>query len=229
MERVVVRASLVLLLAAGCFNDPGPPILPRLVCPTQGVILCDGFETGNAEKWNAQPYTAGGGTGTIDETRPHTGKWALDTMAGGGGVAVVQKNIEPAQTTGMLAVRAWVNIAAAAASPGPFIGLYNRQSTQDVYVTIDNGKWTYEGDGETTTPSDVPATLNVWTCVELDYTLQPPSFDLYIDGAHPLGPSASNLQAPAFDLVSVGVENPSSPVHTFTDDVVIATGHIGCD
>jgi len=68
----------------------------------------------------------------------------------------------------------------------------------------------------------------VWTCVELDYTLQPPHVELYIDETRVLD-TAMAEPAPAFPELGFGVARaPQGGFHVFVDDVVIADKHVGC-
>jgi hypothetical protein len=205
-------------------------------CPP-GALQCDDFETGTITAWTKSISGAGSGSTLMIAQAPvHAGRFALDAdvpmQTSSGQSAYVARVTATAQSTGMLATRAYVFAPAAIAAFSGVIQYSFGDHAQYVGVYGDtDGKWDVT-EQSTAGLVDHASTLGTksqqWTCVELDYTFEQPHFVLYIDDTVVLDLDATD-PAPKFSEAGVGVTRaPTGGFHVFADDIVIATSHIGC-
>ena len=253
-----MRACRLLILVVGCGRiDFGAQVDGRvdvlgddasgdrpadafvLACPAFATF-CDDFESGDLAKWTGARLSTGG-TVVVDSARVHTGIDALDaTMppAANGDSAVTCEQFA-AQSTGMLAMREWVNTSTSLALFNSILEFENVVTCTDVeteYIVVgcDNSNdWvaTENSTGGSMDHHGTPcAPSDTWTCVELDYTLgAAPRVQVFVDDtiaidAAPVDPT------PTFDVVTAGVANArAAGFEAYVDDVVVAHQHIGCE
>jgi hypothetical protein len=199
------------------------------------AFFCDGFETGDYSRWPAK-YVGSGGTLMVQTAIMHTGRYALlGSMPVGSMVGNSANVIENhAQSTGLLAVRAWVY------QPQPLNGfdevllVYN--TTNNHYLLVsgnassiwDVSESSQAGLHDYTSTTVVP--VDTWLCVELDYTFVAgaPGIDLYVDDTEVLSATGVDT-APSFNDEDLGVAHTdANGSTTIIDDVAFATQHIGC-
>ena len=220
---------LAIVLCSGCdyvlhLSHVDPPDA-ALACPTD-AILCDDFESGGVAKWTGQ--TESHATVVVDNAAAHSGMYGLDItgMASAGAEGDVYLTIAP-MTTGVLAVRAWINVSQpltafdSVMTLGPDFGTHLEVSSDVNLWRVIDGAADYDSD--VTTPA-----LGTWTCVEVDYDYDTPSVAVFVGSATAISSTVS-APGPAFARVAVGLTfGQAAGAALFVDDVVIATSHIGC-
>lgn len=220
-----------------CLAEP-PPVDARsdtIDAPAGACagVQCDGFESGNLGSWTVSRSDSALSV-LVTTERVHSGTHALDAsipaqMSSGASAYVARRSA--AQTTGFLATRAWFNAPQAITD---FAGVL-RFGNSEVYAIVtgnSNAKWTVterSTAGLLDHASTVATVPNRWTCIELDYTFSPPRIQLYVDDALVVDLPAAD-PAPSFGEVGVGVTRaPTAGFRVFSDDVVIADHHVGCN
>ncbi len=240
---------LGLLVLTGCGridfdarSDSGPvnDTTTTVSCPAFAVF-CDDFETGDLSRWT-RIATFGQGSAIVGSTRVRGGRFALESTvlasATPDGTQAPALTIQ-ARTSGILAVRAWLN------SPEPLINFdlvlsfVHQSSPQYVSLGGDgNGHWTSTEDGSPAgltnhmTSNADDAIIDHWTCVELVYAFLSGTaahIQAFADNSLVLDADAVD-PTPIFDDVLVGIPRADKGgYHVFVDDVVVADQRIGCD
>jgi hypothetical protein len=204
-------------------------------CPSFATF-CDGFETGDTSRWTRTTVDTGG-TLDVQTTTVHSGNYALSTAMASGAMAGNDTVVDltfAEQTTGMLAVRAWIY------QP---VELDNYACVIELYNTLDGGYVLVGGDptgdwdvGENSSAglhnftSSTTVAQDQWLCVELDYTFVAgsPAIEVFVDDVSIVDVVGYN-PSPGFDLASLGVARTDGPATaTFVDDVAFAQQHLGC-
>lgn len=214
--------------------DPDrPPIdaAPATGCPTF-ALQCDDFEGAGLADWRIRISDPAGSVGVSDEIA-FSGTRSVDTLVRermlSGASAYVARDVDA--RTGVLAMRAWVF------APGPVVDfsgvvIFERDGGYALVSGDNDQRWTVteqSSAGLFDHHSTVAAVPNRWTCVELNYQLEPRRIQLFVDGAMIID-TTPNDPAPTFALAGAGVtRSPAPGFRLFVDDVVVATQHIGCD
>jgi hypothetical protein len=205
------------------------------VCPGFALV-CDDFETGNFNKWSS---VAADLEGTIDvtSTRVHAGTRSLEvTMPSQLNDAQRALVLSvPVQTTGTLAIKAWVNFPIALDRFNLIVVLRNPTTPQyatlggnnmmpPVWVVNDNSA----GGVLTDHNGTASAPTNIWVCVEYVFDFGARRVRAYVDGTTVVD-TLVNDPAPAYGEIAIGVPRADAGgFHVFMDDIVIARQRIGC-
>jgi hypothetical protein len=210
-------------------SDAASPVCPAF------ALLCDDFESGTAAKWSGVSLSTLA-SGTVSTTRSRSGEFAFDAnvpMNTGIEFSTVYLRILPAQTTGVIAIREWVYATAPFGSFDMVVGLFNNAADKYFVFGCDNSdNWTATERSTTTGTDDhlgsLPCAANVWTCVEMVYSLDARHATLYVNDNAVLDVAVLD-PAPQFDDIELGaLRADSAGFRIFVDDAVIATQRIGC-
>jgi hypothetical protein len=210
-------------------SDGANPLCPAF------ALLCDDFESGTAAKWSGVSLSPLA-SGTVSTTRSHSGQFAFDAnVPSNTGIefSTVYLKIIPAQTTGVIAIREWIYATAPFGSFDMVVGLFNNPADKYFVFGCDNSdNWTATERSTTTGTDDhlgtLPCAPNVWTCVEMVYSLDARHATLYVNDAAVLDVAVLD-PAPQFDDIELGaLRADSAGFRIFVDDAVIATQRIGC-
>lgn len=221
----------------GATSDAAAPDPPVTGCPTF-ALFCDDFELGNLGRWSGT-VTRESGTVEVVGTRARSGSFALHSTVDADpseiGAANPFLRIAP-QTTGVIAVRQWINLASPLSGFSLVSMLVDDPATNYLAVGGDNsGNWvsTEESDAgqfDHRTTVETPGN-DVWTCVELVFTFPGAGtgrVQIFVDDAEILDVESMD-PAPEFEEVHVGItRGDEAGFRAFTDDVVIASQRIGC-
>ncbi len=207
-------------------------------CPPFAT-LCDDFESGGLAKWTGSDVSPGA-EAIVDQSTAHSGVYGLDAtvpVEPSDGALATAALVTLPQSTGMLAVREWIELSAPLVDYESVIIIYSSSPTHYAIVGGDNNSLWNAGEdspsgGLVDHPSSLPVpALGVWTCVELDYTFPSTGsaqIQVFVGDAKIVDVLAADA-APVYDHVEVGVARANMPgYHLSTDDVVIAPQHIGC-
>lgn len=244
-------AALCAIVLAGCrINFDAAPLDARddaevtegdgpavADCPSF-ALFCDDFEAGDLGRWS-RTLLQGPASAVVSATRVHGGSFALETRvdpaAMDGGNAAPAITFSP-QSTGVLAVRQWLNLDAVLRDFNIVVELRNTATNEYVALGGNNSaNWVSTEDPGTgavdhQTGVATPG-LDVWTCVELVYVFTPPSMprvELYVNDTMVLDDASAYLTQ-ELDEVRVGIARADmTGFSLFTDDVVIADQRIGC-
>jgi hypothetical protein len=202
-------------------------------CPTFATF-CDGFETGDTSRWSNTTVSSGGSL-DVETTIVHSGRYALRATMPAGAVSGVSATVNetfPSQSTGEVAVRAWIYQPQALINNDGVLELCNTADEENMQIGGDSsGQWVVSEQG--TSPNAYDSTTAVaqgtWLCVELDFVFDPtaPTAALYVGDAAVLGAAIDPVSA--LDRALFGVARADSAGSTtIVDDVVLASQHIGC-
>jgi len=203
--------------------------MPAPTCPG---FFCDDFESGNTSRWTTTNVTATA-TLVVQTATVHTGTFALDSnvpaIQNGSIAAVIERF--PAKSTGTLAVRAWFYLPQPLIHFDSVITLFGAPNHLATVDADDTQHWTVteNGTGSADHQSSAVAVQNTWVCVELDYTFAPPMITLYLGDVPIINVPAVDAGA-AYSEARVGVSRADAAgSRALTDDVVLATQHVGCN
>jgi hypothetical protein len=202
------------------------------VAPTCPGFFCDDFESGDTSRWSGTSVTPTA-TLVVQTATVHRGMHALDgnvpAIADGSIAAVVEHF--PAKSSGMIAARGWFYL------PQPLIhfdSVITVFGAPNHYITVDaddTQNWTVTENGTASADhhSAAIAMQNAWVCVEVNYTFAPATITLYL-GDVPIIDVPAVDTGPAYTEARVGVSRADAAgAHALTDDVVLATQHVGCN
>lgn len=207
-------------------------------CPAD-AIFCDGFESGDISAWTGNIRSTGG-TLVVEQSVTHSGAYALDAKMpaqSDGAASEVYFNFASI-SSGMLAARAWIY------QPQPLI---NYDSVMDLssmdmasfqYVSLcgANQQWVAVEEPNLANFQTVDYVSSTaipdatWICVEANYTFGAPShIALYVDDMLAVEHDASDASPHFATLHAAVARADAAGSETIIDDVVLATGHIGCN
>jgi len=229
-------ARALYLLIAGCgrlsFDPPGSGDGPIAGC-VGSALLCDDFEGGDFARWSDTDLN--GGTVAVNTARPRAGSYSFEAfvMSATSGGRAAARLLVSGPSTGVLAVRLWLNMPQPLVDFDHVIGLANR--TEDAYVLVGGDferHWVVTestpatGLTDHTSSVETPG-LDTWTCVELVYDLDARRIGVFV--AEALVLDMASVVAGALEIVHVGIVRADpAGVRVFVDDVVIARSRIGC-
>jgi hypothetical protein len=197
-------------------------------------LACDDFESGDLSAW-AINRSQSGLTVVLSTAQAHSGTQSVETLVppltvSGQSAYVFRTSPPPLQ--GVMAARAFV-LAPQPIADFSGVMIFRNAASYAILTGDSTRRWTVTE--QTTTSmlvdhrSSATAVQDRWTCVEMNYTFQPPHIELYVDDQRVLDLAAVE-PAPAYTEVGIGVTRaPIGGFHVFVDDVVIADKHIGCN
>jgi hypothetical protein len=226
-------------------NVPGDLIPDAPTCPAF-ALLCDDFESGSLTTHWTRVDTAQGGTATITSTNPHTGSRSLEVdcpaQATPDAQAAPTLRIAP-QTTGVLAVREWINSTTQMQHFDLVAQLETFPSQYSSAGGNDFGYWVSTeldpppinmGPDHTSTPNVATPAPGTWTCVELVYTFAGAAgnaqIQIFVNETAVVDAPANKTNGASYNDIAIGVNRADSAgFHLFVDDVVIAQQRIHCN
>jgi hypothetical protein len=200
----------------------GAAIDGSAACP-DFALHCDGFESGGLGAWPVIRIN-GPGTASVVSTPVRTGSFALDAAVGAAmvtGGAAAPSFVFAERSTGVLAIRQWINLEVPMERFDLAAQLGNPATGQFVTMGGDNnGIWVSSDQDAGSVLTDHVGTMatppvGVWTCVELVVTF-------------PAGPTPGRVQVFADDVavIDATIADPT-PAYTRAEIGVIRADRIG--
>jgi hypothetical protein len=204
---------------------------------TGATIFCDGFESGDLSRWSSLYLSGAGTSGQVVTSPVHSGMYAFEGRmpnTGSNGAAAAKLMI-PAQSTGMLVVREWINLAVPLEHFDLVVNIQN--ATQSSYTAVGGntaGDWVTSEARPATNAIDHHSTIatppiNTWTCVELVFMFgATPHHQVYVNETLVIDTDAITPN-PTFEVVLAGaVRADQLGFDVFIDDVIVSNARIGC-
>ena len=205
-------------------------------CPA-GAIACDDFEGGPS--WRTPPWSTelrsgatDGMTLTIDDLRPHTGRYAAHLHQRAGLSGTLTRPVSSGLvSSGIIALRAWVYFPV---RPTASVWLMRLGSSAGYDIGGELGgatvSWTVASSfGGKHHISSAPLQANSWDCVELVYDFASSRLQLFVGGSSVIDVSDALTPLPLVDQLLLGATMaPTWDGDLWIDDFALARGRLGC-